>query len=521
MAGRELQTLSLSERNQAFLDAESKVDNAIQIRQRRRTSVWRTKIGRGSYSLEQGLEKKAYRFHPGIGPQRSLHLWHPVQISRKPSAGDPGYDATKYNPYTVTYGFDSVTYGGLGIEHNTPNISIRDLRFMWQLRQQLGAVYSFLGDFTNDLWENYHREQYLKFCNDASNIYVIGEGHPNAVTATYDPMAVDSDGDSQLVVSSYEAQKIGVLNWKWNKWYSRYLQMQAPEAAIGTQNGRPSFGWVGDLEDFDRMIEEDPDQREDWRHYKASMLIDGYGNTTEYKGFALMHDMFSPRFKIKSVDGTNVTLKRVDPFTESSAALLGNRQDVDPDYLNAEFGMYIIFMKDVFMTEIPPAGPASPGGKTSFGATPGLNGEWKWLNIQHAIHNPLNEIGFWFMRTEAFAKPLSNREEPIAVLYRRFVHNTPEDTEIGGSLAEDEQDVTADAASADVDTDNNTVTLTLAGYLTAEAGDPVTVTADDATTVDGVVADSSAAPTYVIACDSAPAAYTEYTADGGSKVTSL
>lgn len=521
MAGRELQSLELSERNQAFLDAESKIDQAIQIRQTRRVSVWRSQIGRGTYTLEQGLEKKAYRFFPGVGPQRSLHLWHPVQISRKPSAGDPGYDSAKYNPYTVSYGFDSITYGGMGIEHNTPNISIRDLRFMWQLKQQLGAVYSFLGDFTNDLWENYHREQYLKFCNSAGNIYVIGEGAPNAVTAAYDPDTVDSEGDNTLVISSYEAQKIGILNWKWNKWYSRYLQMQAPEAAIANINGRPAFGWVGDLEDFDRMIEEDPEQREDWRFHKADVLINGYGQVKEYKGFTLMHDMFSPRFAIKSVDGTSVTLKRVDPFTSSTAALIGSRVDVNEDYLNAEFGMYVIFMKDVYMSEIPPAGPASAGGKTTFGATPGLNGEWKWLNIAHAIENPLNEIGFWFMRAEAFAKPLANREEPIAVIYRRFVHNTPVDTELGGTDVEVEQDVTVNAVAGDLDTDNNTIELTLAGFLTAEAGDPITLTDDDGSTVDGVVADASAAPTYLLALDSATSAFGKYTAAGGSKVTSL
>ena len=135
MAGRELQSLALADRNHRFLDAESKIDDAIQIQEPLRKSLFRTKIARGTYALGEGLEKKAYRFFPGLGPQRGLNLWHPVQISRKPGAGDPGYDAAKYNPHTVTYGFDSVTYGGLGVEYNTPNISIRDLRFAWQIKQ--------------------------------------------------------------------------------------------------------------------------------------------------------------------------------------------------------------------------------------------------------------------------------------------------------------------------------------------------------------------------------------------------
>ena len=520
-SGRELVELSLEERNQSFLDAESKVDQAIQIRARKKKSVWRSMIPRGTYTLGEGLQKKAYRFHPGIGPQRGLQLWHPVQISRKATAGDSGFDAAKYNPHTVTYGFDSVTYGGLGIEYATPNISIRDLRFAWQIRQQLAAVYGYLGDFSNDVWENYSREEYLNFCNDAGKIFVLGEGGATSVTASYDPQSTDSDGDNTLTIADYHGKKISVLDWKYFKYHSRYLQIQAPEAAIGNLDGRPSFGLVIDLEDFDRMIEEDDKLREDWRHYQASMLIKGYGQVTNYKGYALTHDILTPRFAIKSTDGTDLTLKRVDPMTSSSASLIGSKTDVNEDYLRAEFGMAIIYMRDVFKVEVPPSGPTSPGGGTSFGATPGLMGQWKWLNIQDREFNPLNEIGFWFMRAEAFAKPLDNRDEPIAVLYRRFSHIDPKDTELGGLNVETTQSVAADAVAGDLDTDNNTITLELAGYLEAEAGDPVTVTADDTSTVNGVIADSSQAPTYVIACEGATAAYTEYTDAGGSSVTSL
>jgi len=520
MEGRILRELSLEERNQVFLDAESKIDPAIQVRQFRKVSNWRTMIPRATYELGQGLQKKAYRMFPDVGQQRGLHLWHPVQISRKASAGDAGFDAAKYNPHTLTYGFDSVTYGGLGVEYSTPNISIRDLRFAWQIREQLSAIYGFLGDFTNNIWENYAREQYMYFCNNASKIYVLGEGGATAVTATYDPNSVDSDDDNTLTISSYFGNKVGKLDWNYFKYYSRYLQMQVPMGAIGNRDGRGTYGWVGDLEDFDRMIEEDERLREDWRHFNAKMLVDNYGDVTEYKGFNLMHDMLSPRFKIKSTDGTDLVLKRVDPYSTSDAALAGSRSDVNEEYLRAEFGCVLLYMKDVFQVEVPPAGPSSPGGGTNFGATPGLNGEWKWLNIQDPVHNPLNEIGFWFMRAEAFAKPLTNREEPIMVLYRRYVHIDPADTEIGGLEVETTQSVAEDAASADVDTDNNTVTLTLAGYLEAEMGDTVTVTADNSSTDDGIIADSSQAPTYVIALTTAPEAYTEYTDAGGSSVTS-
>lgn len=517
MSGNELQEVTLANRNMSFLDAEPKIDQAIQIQQPTRRSMWRTKIARGTFTLMEGMEKKAYRFFPGIGPQRGLHLWHPVQVSRKPSAGDPGYDATKYNPHTVTYGFDSVTYGGKGIEYVTPPISIRDLRFSWQIRDQLMAVYGYLGDFTNDLWENYHREQYIKWCNASSRIFVIGDGRPGSVVAAYDPDSVDTDGDNILTVATASA-KIGILDWKWFRHWSRYFEIQAPSAAIAEVDGIPTVGWVGDLEDFDRMIEEDPKLREDWRHHNARVLVENYGSITNYKGFALSHDLFTPRFKIKSSTATTTTLKRVDAKVSSAASLIGFRSDVNDDYLTAEYGMAIVFIKDVFMTEIPPSGPSSPGGGTSFGAAPGLNGMWKWLNIQDAVSNPLNEIGFWFMRGEAWSKPLRWREEPICVIYRRFLHNPAKVADVGQPNVADSRGLAADALTGDVDTTHNMVTVTLDGYLSVESGQAIVLTDDAAATYAGIIAEHDAAPTYVLALHVTAPAFGDLTAAGSSTV---
>jgi len=511
--------IPLSERNQAFLDAEAKIDQAIQIRKPAKTSVWRTMIPRGVYTLGEGLEKKAYRYWAGLSQQRGLHLWHPVQISRKPSAGDAGFDASKYNPHTVNYGFDSITYGGNGIEYKTPHICIRDLRFMWQLKQQLAAVYGYLGDFTNDMWENQSREQYAKMCSAAGKCFTITDGHYNSQTFTYNPDEIDSEGDNVAVIDGGNSDPvIGILSWDIIKKITRRLQMQVPMAAIGNLDGRPSFGLVMDLDDFDTMIEKDPELREDWRNSsKADLLIENYGKTTTYKGASLMHDTLSPRFSMKKKVGNIQYLKRVDPMVATTADLIGERVDVSEDYLNAEFGSLFVFMKDVYMTEVPASGPSAPGAGTSFGATPGLNGEWKWLNYQ-TDDNPLMENGYWFMRAEAFAKPLDNREEPVMIIYRRFVHHVALDTELGGPEAASEQDVIADAASGDVDSTNNTIELELAGFLTAEAGQAITLVADDAGTIAGIILDSSNAPTYLLGLDSAPT-YTDYTAAGGSKVT--
>ena len=107
------------------------------------------------------------------------------------------------------------------------------------------------------------------------------------------------------------------------------------------------------------------------------------------------------------------------------------------------------------------------------------------------------------MRGESFAKPLVNREEPIAVLYRRHVHVTPVDADIGASSTPTANQDVDIGTVVTFDTDNNTATVKLQGFITAEAGDEVSLLNDTAigTTYNGIVADSSAAPTYVIAID--------------------
>jgi len=511
--------LTLAERNQKFLDAESKVDTAIQIRKRYRKSTWRSMVPRGTYMLGEGLEKKSYSYWSGLSQQRGLHLWHNVQISRKPSAGDPGYDATVMNPHTVTYGFEAKTYGGMGIEYKTPHISIKDLRFTAMLNQQLRAVYGYLGDFTNDMWENYSREQYARYANVAEKCFVITNGRYSSQRFTYDPESVDSEGDNVAVVDGGGSMPIiGILNWDPIKALTRRLQMQVPMGAIADLDGRPAFGWVGDLEDFDKMIEKDPELREDWRQARDNQLIQNYGKTTVYKGCALMHDTLTPRFDIKSVSGNVITLKRVDPMVASTASLTGERVDVNDEYLYAEFGSFFIYLKDVFMSEVPPSGPMSPGGGTSFGASPGLNGEWKWLNYQ-TDDNPLMQKGYWFMQAEAFSKPLENSEEAIMVIYRRFTHHTALDTEIGGTAAATEQRLVENPTADDVDSVNNTIAVKLAGFLTAEAGQEITLVDDAGTgTIAGIVLSSDEAPSYILALASTPT-FGDYTAAGGAKVT--
>ena len=495
--------LGVADYNQSFLDALEFVDQVIQNREHMKVSVWRSMIPRGAYTLGEGLVKKAYRFHGGLGDQRGLQKWRPIQISRTASGDDPGVDACAYNPYTVDYGFETVNYSGFQTERRTPHICVRDIRFTWQFKQQLNLIMSFLGDITNSVWENYAREQYIKFAVDASKGMVLSEGTPLGTTFSYDPFTVDADDDNVITIAS--GTPVSMLDWSYFRWISRYLQWQAPMAAIGNMDGIPQYGLVFDLEDFDLMVEKNSDLREDWRYANSKMLIANYGTVTSYKGFSLMHDPAAPRFSIKSDNGTTMTLKRVDPLQDDTAATIGNEVNVNEDYLNAEFAIGVIYLNDVFKMEVPPSGPTAPGGGTSFGATPSLNGEFKWLNIPDKDTNLLQENGFYFARYEAFAKPLTYDGEAMCFLYRRVPNVEVADADIGGSDAlTSPQTVTTQAA---VTGSTVLATCLASGIMEAEAPDVVTVT-NDTVAITAVIADSSQAPAYTIAFQSAANATT-------------
>ena len=115
-------TYEVAARNQDFLDALEFVDDVIQNRQHTQLSVWRSMVPRGAYTLGEGLVKKSYRFHPGTADQRGLNKWRAIQISRAASGGDAGVDACAYNPYKVSYGFETINYSGFQTERSTDPI---------------------------------------------------------------------------------------------------------------------------------------------------------------------------------------------------------------------------------------------------------------------------------------------------------------------------------------------------------------------------------------------------------------
>lgn len=502
--------------NQKFIDLAEHFDQFLANRARKHPNIWFDRIPKGALTNYEGLVRKSNIFHGGLGEQAGLTNWSTIQTSRKPTGDTEGFDACAYDPKTFNYAMESIQYTGYRSSWQSEPICINDIRFLHEGREQARLITSFMGYITQSVWENWNREQYVYQAVKNSHAFILTEGEPEYDSTSnrfsYDPYTADADGDTVITFS--RSLKISTLNWSFFDWWQDYLGDQCPEAAPAMQDGLPVFGLMIHKRDFDKMIMEKPDLRDDLRHYKASVLFDDYRKFSEFKGWALIHDQRQMRFKVKSVDANTVTAKRVLPMREGRAGTIGNIPEANPDYNKAELAVGIVFMREVLQNLIP-VPISNAGGGMMFGPAPGYDGRFQWINEYDRELNPLKEVGYFFARFEAFPKPLMFSSDAIVFLYRRCPQtwgtvcaiNEASDTAASGESVA----LAADAVAADVDSDNLTLTVTLAKRLACGVGDAVTLTQGGSSPTAGYIAEDANAPTYVIAFASGTITYGDYT----------
>jgi len=472
-------------------------------------------------SSYEGLVRKTNIFHGGLGEQAGLNNWSPINVSRKPSGNNPGFDACAYDPKTFSYAMEAVQYTGYRSSWQSEPVCINDIRFIHEGREQARLITSFMGYITSSVWENWNREQYAYQAVKNGHAFILTEGgieyDAQVNRFSYDPYSVDADGDTTITFSA--ALKISTLNWTFFDWWQDYLGDQCPEAAPATIDGMPVYGLMIHKRDFDKMIMGDPSLREDMRYAKSSVLFDDYRKFSEFKGWAIIHDQRQMRFKIKSVATTTVTAKRVLPMREGRAGTIGNIPEANPDYNNAELAVGIVFMKEVIQNLIPTP-ISNAGGGMIFGPAPGYNGTFQWINEYDRELNPLKEVGYFFARFEAFPKPLMFSSDCIIFLYRRCaqtwtteceVNTLPETADIGDTVT-----VAVNAVAGDLIAATRTIVLTLSKKLACGVNSAVTMVTAGAHSASAVIAEDSNAPTYAFTLiaaeyDSDTDAHTDWT----------
>lgn len=489
MISNEMIPISREVAEQGFLDALENVDWTIRdlsIKQPRR---FVNLIKRGPYALGTGTVHTIQRFHGDIGDQAGLTFWSAIRTVQAATNETPAVDpCDPPNARMVGHAFERKNYFGYETALRTPDICLNAIKYTTEFRQQVNLIYKHLSDISMQTWENIGNEAYMHF----SRKLVISEGSPDGTTFTYSPFT-----STQITLPS--TVRIGALNWKWLRWWHLYLSTQNRMSASGFISGLPVWPLIVDPIDVDDMIARDTTMREDMRYGSPQLLLDNYmALETIRKMYAMDYDIVAPHFNEVSNAGGTRTLERVVPF-EYVPTTIGQKPRLSTAYLNAQYGLARIFLKDVFSFEVPPA-ISSLGGGTDFGVVPNLMGSFSWMNIQNETTNRYKETGHFDARYNTWLKPGDFSDEAITILYKRCVGTplvlcTPAGDEGTGAIANVGAAVKVGTAA-----EYNQVEVTLASILPCQANGSVTVKYGEGlgTSATASIAADVDAPTYTL-----------------------
>lgn len=512
--------------NQKFNVMAEHWDEFIMARTMKNPNIWHDRIPRGAYTLFNGLEQKTNIYRGGLPVQAGLSTWDEISQSKKTADGGPFDNCAPGTPLQYGYAWETLTYSGYQEEWQSEPICVNDLKFIDQAKEQLSLIIRTGVDFGISILENWNREMYAYQAITANRGMVMSTGalefEDNAVYRfDYDPFTTTTDVDGNAVpyVKFSADLNMSTLNWDYLDYLRTTMADRCGEAAIGNEAGMPIFGLMLDLLDFEKMVKSDPELREDWRYAQPQKLIDGYNmGMKTYRGFALMHDARQMRFRVKEIDDDgNLIATRVLPLKAGRAATFGNVPEPNPAYYRAEIGVGVIFMNDVLQNLFVPSLDNLGSGMT-FGPSPGLTGDWKWINIPSPTTNMLGETGFFYGRFQLFPKPLMFSFDTTVFAYRRCkqAFRTFCEVQSHEDVGTGAIGLLGDAAEADFDGTNRRITLTLASLLNAGVGDTVSIKAASGDSFSAVVLSDSLAPKYVFGWEdetaNEPSAYTAFTA---------
>ena len=477
--------------------------------QMKHPSVWRDRIPKGKFPNFKGMSQKSYVFRGSLGPQAGLTDWTRVEQSRKESDTVRGLDACTYNPQTFTWSYDAIDFAGVQTSWRSPSICANDMQYLTEAVQQLGMIISAGAQVTDQVMETFNREQYMLAASNAGKFIVLAEGvgldyigNP-LLRASYNPYSATS-----LTFSADLLTKMSILNFDILDLVHQYMSDQAPDAAMRNDGGMPIFTLMIDLRDFERMVLNTPELREDFRRAIPERLIEGFNMGFKmYRGWALMHDVRQARFIVGSVNSTgSITCTRVLPRIATRPGIIGLVPESNPEYVTAEIGTAVVFLQDTLQLLVP-APINSLGSGMTFGPAPDFNGTWTWLNIASEQDNPLNEKGYFFSRYRYFVKQLRYAQDVTVLVYRRCVAALKNECRLveRSYRASDSAlnvstvaEVAAGFVAATAANAGGQAVLKLAKPLSKGMGAKVNVTNDAGTVFAGYIIDSDDAPTYTI-----------------------
>lgn len=528
--------------NQVMTKYSENFDPFIQKSSIEQPRFWHDRIPRGAYTLFSGASKETRIFRGGLVHYAGLAHWGDVVDYASATGSFNGQTYPDLMPDPVTYGYswEKLQWGGKNMAWASDPIHQDMFRFTQEAQTQLAWILQSGIDFAFSHQEVWNRDNYIYAAVQSGRAFIMAPGGESASVKGqfyYNPYSygaanvVDTNGHPIYLSTVPHIvfpvdQEVEPLNFDVLDFAHDALSVRAPAGGIGMDSGKPVFGLPISMRDFEKYVKGNAAELEAWRQAYPQELIKGYGMLLKnYRYYGLVEDTNQLRFKIaKVVTAEQATWAGITIFGNSAATKLWVAEYVAPrklgrnsttsigvpeenmDYIKAELAISPIFMNNVFTNQFVPATP-DLGSGTSFGAQPGLNGNWGWQNILDKTTNPHGKVGNFYGTYEIFPKPESNFVNATAFLYRRCTEslrsrcpvNIDDDTASTANIVS--TDVTA-AVAGEVIADA-LVEIKLTKTIDATIGTPVSIAVKDKNSADGVIygviVKASAAPTYTVA----------------------
>lgn len=437
--------------NHFMMQMAEHFDPFIQKKTLMQPRFWHDRIPRGSYPLFQGHNPKTFIYRGGLTTYAGLDKWEPIETDVTTTydpCGLPGYS-------TYKYAWEALQYDGHRTAWGSDPICVDALKYQDQAQTQLAWILETGAEFGVAIQEVWNRDTYIRHSVLHNRSFVMSKEYAGAGSAryVYDPFvkfvaaADKGDGkankdviDKPFIVFSADVEP-EPLNFDVLERVSFELSQEAAEHAVGNGPDGPTFALMAASDDMEKYFRGNEEYRKYWIEAKPEALISGYDlRMKTFRGWAIVPDGNQLRFRVVryipsytstiAADYGNVGLsvledspvfiaEYVPPRIEGRQGINGTRVPaVNPEYFTAELAIAPVFMNNIITNLFVPQ-VTTLGSGTHFGAVPGLNGNWGWLNIVDRDTNPLGKTGNFYGLFEIFQRPEPSVFYALSFLYRR------------------------------------------------------------------------------------------------------
>lgn len=338
------------------------------------TKFWVDAVPKAEFKDGQGVTPRTITYDPTT--PESEPVWSDVVLN------DGTGSVANVTPTDLKVASTARNYKLQRTVLQTEIVTLDDIRHSHMFKEQLDACFVNATANILNMKESRNRDEYVRLAE-----------HKVILNANY------SEDDEAFPLAEADSRVTGeILEY----WYRALMDMSADVdgGSIEMVDGAPQFVAVMSPELNRAIIKNDYQVREDFRNTnRSSELLRALGVGQPYNGFFHVSDFKAPRYNF--TDGAWVRV----PFWTQVATTKGNKNVRNPAYQTATHEDTILFVPSVYECQVPKP-LAKPGGNTEFHPA-NYQGEWQWVNPQHATDNPFRNHGRFMGQYYSASRPIN------------------------------------------------------------------------------------------------------------------